>query len=139
MSELEHLPHPSHMPSLSHHIFAFFPNSDEVRKAASALVNAGFHEKDIIVFEGDEGVAALDINNERADPLERFFRRFVKFSDAAEWRLLKEADAEIKKGHILMGLAVHKTKDKDKALAAIKRNQAYNIRYCSGLYIEDVV
>ncbi|WP_347358803.1 hypothetical protein [Bdellovibrio sp.] len=139
MSRLEHLPHPSHLPSLNHHTLAFFTNAEDVRKAASALINIGFHEADINIFEGDEGVEAVDLDSTHSDLVGKYFRKFVKFSDAAEWHFLTEADDELRRGHVLVCLVTMSDEDKNKAVPILKRFHAYDIRYCTGLYFEEVV
>ncbi|UXR65387.1 hypothetical protein EZJ49_03860 [Bdellovibrio bacteriovorus] len=139
MSQLEHLPHPNHLPSLNHHTLAFFAKGEDVRKAASALINIGFKEEDINIFEGDEGVDAIDIESNHADLVGKYFRKFVKFSDSAEWHFLTEADDEIRRGHILMCLVTMNEEEKNKAVPILKRFHGYDIRYCTGLYFEEVV
>ena len=139
MSQLEHLPHPNHLPSLNHHTLAFFTNSEDVRRAASALINIGFQETDISIFEGDEGVEAVDLDATHSDLVGKYLRKFVKFSDAAEWHFLTEADDELRRGHVLVCLVTMNEEEKDKAIPILKRFHAYDIRYCSGLYFEEVV
>lgn len=139
MSQLQHLPHPSRLPSLNHHTLAFFLSDEDARKTASALVNAGFHESDILVFEGDEGVDAIDIDATQSGLMERYFRKFVKFSDAAEWHFLMEADDELKRGHVLLCIVTLSEKEKDQVVPILKQYNAFDIRYCAGISIEEVV
>ena len=139
MSRLEHLPHPSRLPSLNHHTLAFFTNAEDVRRAASALINIGFSENDINIFEGDEGVEAVDIDATHSDLVSKYFRKFVKFSDAAEWHFLAEADDELRRGHVLFCVVTMNEEERDKVVPILKRFHAYDIRYCSGLHVEEVV
>ncbi|AHZ86014.1 hypothetical protein AB1A81_01815 [Bdellovibrio bacteriovorus] len=139
MSQLEHLPHPSRLPSLNHHTLAFFSNPEDARKAASELVNAGFHEADINVFEGDDGVEAVDLDSIHADLMEKYYRKFVKFSDSAEWHFLTEADDELRRGHILMCLVTMNVEEKDAAVPILRKHKAFDMRYCTGIAIEEVV
>lgn len=139
MSQLEHLPHPSRLPSLNHHTLAFFSKPEDVRSAASALVNAGFQEEDINVFEGDGGVDAVDLDSTHSDVMEKYYRKFVKFSDAAEWHFLLEADDELRRGHILMCLVTEDVEEKNLAVPILRKYNAFDIRYCTGIAIEEVV
>lgn len=138
MSQLEHLPHPQRLPSLVHHTLAFFPTDEEARKAASELVNLGFSEADLLIFEGDEGVDAIDIEGNRGDLLDRYYKKFVKFSDSAEWHFLLEADEQLRQGHVLMCLITDTDEEKEMVVPVLKRHRGYDIRYVSGLYVEEI-
>lgn len=138
MSQLDHLPHPQRLPSLNHHTLSFFPSDEDARMAASELVNLGFSESDILIFEGDEGAEAIDLAGNQGDWLDRYYKKFVKFSDSAEWYFLLEADNQLRQGHVLMCLITNTEVEKNKVVPLLKRHQGYGIRYVSGLYVEEI-
>ncbi|WII72229.1 hypothetical protein QJS83_17335 [Bdellovibrio sp. 22V] len=139
MVSLEQLPHPEYLPYPNHYTAAFFENAEAAEKAIEQLEELGFTEEDFNIFEGDQGVDAVDIEGTHHTLLEKFMRKFIKFSDSAEWRFLHEADQEIRNGHILLCVPTPKEEDKDDAIAVFKRTEAYDIRYFTPLYIEEVV
>lgn len=71
--------------------------------------------------------------------LNGYMRKFVKFSDAAEWHFLTEADREIRNGHILVFVAAPTKEEKDLIIQAFRNQGAFGIRYFSAIAIEEVV
>lgn len=139
MQSLENISHPTYLPELNHHIVAFFEFSEELLKATSRLVNVGLHEEDFFVFEGPEGIEAVDLLGERHSYFEKYMRKFIQFSDAAEWRFLREADEELRKGRFLLVINMPSGTDKNHVVGALKAHHAYDIRLCSHISIEEVV
>ena len=139
MQNLENISHPTYLPELNHHVVAFFEFSEDLLKATSHLVNHGLHEEDFFVFEGSEGIEAVDLLGERHSYFEKYMRKFIQFSDAAEWRFLREADEELRKGRFLLVINMPTDVKKYDIVGTLKANHAYDIRLCSHISIEEVV
>ncbi|XGC81220.1 hypothetical protein ACES2L_01835 [Bdellovibrio bacteriovorus] len=139
MVSLEQLPHPEYLPYPNHYTAAFFATREAAEKAIDDLELEGYEDEDFNIFEGDRGVDAIDLEGSHHTMLERFMRQFIKFSDSAEWRFLSEADQELRNGHILICVPTGNDHDKTEVIDVFKRNGAYDIRYFTPLYIEEVV
>lgn len=139
MVSLEQLPHPDYLPYPNHYTAAFFENADEAMKAIEELEDYGYTDEDFNVFEGDRGIDAVDLDGSHHTLLENYMRKFIKFSDSAEWRFLNEADQEIRNGHVLICVPTPSDSEKEEVIDAFKRYGGYDIRYFTPLYIEEVV
>lgn len=138
MTHLEQLPHPQYLPYPSHYTVGFFESPGEAEKAISELESLGFSDEDFNVFEGESGLQAIDLDGSHHNLVERYLRKFIKFSDSAEWRFLNEADYEIRKGHIMLCILTPHDKEKNQVHEVFKKNKAYDIRYFTPLYIEEM-
>ncbi len=139
MVNLETLPHPEFLPYPNHYTVAFFRNREDAEKAIRELEEQGYDDEDFNLFEGAHGVSAVDLEGTHHTVLENFMRKFIKFSDSAEWNFLREADQEIKNGHILLCVPTPNDLDKEEVIATFKRTGGYDLRYFTPLYVEEVV
>lgn len=117
----------------------FFHTRAEALGAINELEQSSFQSEDFNVFEGEQGTAALDLEGSHHTLLNGYMRKFVKFSDAAEWHFLTEAEREIRSGHILLFVAAPTKEEKELVITAFKNQGAFGIRYFSAIAIEDVV
>lgn len=138
MNNLEQLPHPEFLPYPNHYTAGFFADRSSVENTVRDLEDLGYKNEDFNLFEGPEGVKAIDVDGLHHNLLERFMRKFIKFSDAAEWRFLNEADREIRQGSILLCVPTPNDKEKWDVIHCFKQNHAYDIRYFSPLFVEEV-
>lgn len=139
MVQLEQLPHPPYLPYPNHYTSGFFQTREEAEQALSELEEQGFSNEDFNVFEGEKGVDAVDVDGTHHTVLEKYMRKFIKFSDSAEWRFLSEADHELRGGHVLLCVPTPEEEQKAKVIEVFKKNSAYDIRYFTPIYIEEVV
>ncbi len=139
MVTLEQLPHPEYLPYPNHYTAGFFQTREDAEKAIKLLEEKGYEDEDFNVFEGEQGVNAIDVDGDHHTILERYMRKFIKISDSAEWRFLDEADKEIKNGHILLCVPTPNSTKKEEVIGAFKEGGAYDIRYFTPLYIEEIL
>lgn len=139
MVSLEQLPHPDFLPYPNHYTAAFFQNAADAEKAIAELESRGYDDEDFNVFEGEKGVEAVDIEGTHHNVLEKYMRKFIKISDSAEWRFLTEADHEIRNGHVLLCVPTPNDQQKDEVIEVFKKTDAYDIRYFTPLYVEEVM
>lgn len=138
MISLEKLPHPSILPYPNHYTAAFFHRAEDACQAIEDLEARGYHDEDFNIFDGDLGIEAVDRDGIRHSVLERFMRRFLKFSDSAEWRFLNEADQELKNGNILVCVPTPKAATKEEVVTVFKVYGGYDLRYFTPIYIEEI-
>lgn len=138
MINLESLPHPDILPFPNHYTVAFFHTAKEACNAIEDLESRGYQDQDFNVFDGDKGVEAVDVDGIRHTILERFLRRFLKFSDSAEWRFLSDADQELKNGNILICVPTASAAKKDEVSTTFKAYGGYDLRYFTPIYIEEI-
>lgn len=139
MIDLEKLPHPTILPYPNHYTAAFFHTAEEACAAIEDLESRwGYHDEDFNVFDGETGVEAVDLDGIRHTVLERFMRRFLKFSDSSEWRFLKEADQELKTGNILVCVATLQASRKEEVARTFREYGGYDLRYFTPVYIEEL-
>ncbi|WP_295900225.1 hypothetical protein [uncultured Bdellovibrio sp.] len=138
MVSLEQLPHPDFLPYPSHYTSAFFQSKEDAEKAISELESLGFNDDEFNIFEGDSGVHAVDIDGDHHNVIEKYMRKFIKMSDSAEWRFLSEADYELKNGHLLVCVPTLSDQKKQEVISAFKKADAYDIRYFTPLYVEEI-
>lgn len=139
MVNLDQLPHPEYLPYPNHYTAAFFQSKQDAEKAIDELEAYGYDEEDFNVFQGDPGVDAVDVDGIHHTLMEKYMRKFIKFSDSAEWRFLSEADRELRNGHVLICILTLDESQKDEIVSACKTNGAYDIRYFTPLYVEEIV
>lgn len=139
MANLDQLPHPEYLPYPNHYTAAFFQNKHAAEQAIDELEAYGYSEEDFNVFQGDGGIDAVDVDGLHHTMLENYMRKFIKFSDSAEWSFLSEADRELRNGHVLICVLTLNQNQKDEIISACKANGAYDIRYFTPLYVEEIV
>lgn len=139
MVSLEQLPHPEYLPYPNHYTAGFFESAEAAEAAITELQKKGYEDEDINVFEGERGVDAIDLDGASHTILERYMRKFIKISDSAEWRFLSEADREIKNGHILLCIPTIEKLQKEEVISVFKKSGAYDIRYFTPIYIEEIL
>ncbi|MEN0057696.1 MAG: hypothetical protein AAGB31_02585 [Bdellovibrio sp.] len=138
MTHLDQLPHPESLPYPNRYTAAFFSSSEEAERSISDLEMQGYTDEDFNVFEGNSGIAAIDADGNHHNMLENYMRKFIRFSDSAEWKFLHEADIEIRNGHILLCVPTSTEEQKKSVVDIFHQNGAYDIRYFTPLYIEEV-
>lgn len=139
MVTLEQLPHPEYLPYPNHYTAAFFKNKEDAEKAIDELEAYGYSEDDFNIFEGEPGIDAVDLDGVHHTLLEKYMRMFIKFSDSGEWRFLSEADRELRNGHVLVCVLTLDERQKDEIISAFRTNGAYDLRYFTPLYVEEIV
>ncbi|MGZ3771255.1 MAG: hypothetical protein ACXVCP_17060 [Bdellovibrio sp.] len=139
MIRLDQLPHPEYLPYPNRYTAAFFKNVEDAEKAVDELEAYGYDEEDFNVFQGTTGVEAVDVDGLHHTLLENFMRKFIKFSDSAEWRFLNEADRELRNGHVMICVLTLDDDQKDEIVDTFKTSGAYDIRYFTPLYVEEIL
>lgn len=139
MVSLDQLPHPEYLPYPNHYTAAFFKSKEEAEKAVEELEAFGYSEEDFNIFQGDPGVDAVDVDGLHHTMMENYMRKFIKFSDSAEWRFLNEADRELRNGHVLVCVLTLDEDQKDEIIGSFKASGAYDIRYFTPLYVEEIL
>lgn len=81
----------------------------------------------------------MDTDGSHHTILKKYMRKFIKFSDSADWRFLTEADQEIRDGHILVCVPTPTDEEKNLVIGAFQRSGAYDIRYFGPIAVEEVI
>ncbi|MBQ5189111.1 hypothetical protein, partial [Klebsiella pneumoniae] len=56
------------------------------------------------LYEGEQGLHAIDLDGEEHSMLERYARLIQRIYGSGDWRLLEDADSEIREGHFLLSV-----------------------------------
>ncbi|AHI04788.1 hypothetical protein BDW_01390 [Bdellovibrio bacteriovorus W] len=138
MFELDKLPHPSYLPYPNKYTSAFFTNNKDAQDAVNELLNEGFTMDDFFVFQGPQGLNAIDAEGVHHNLLARYMRQFIKFSASAEWDFLSSADQNLREGHLLICVLTPTEQDKDEVVSCFQGKGGYDIKHFTPMYIEDV-
>lgn len=142
MVRLEHLPHPPFLNFPNHYTAAFFKSAQDAEHALDTLMTYGYSEEEFNVFEGyplkTEADQEGSPTDEEGSLLEKFMQKFIKVANAGDWAFLERADAELKNGCVLICVATHKRSEKEEIITVFRQHDAYDIRYFTPMYIEEV-
>lgn len=133
------LPHPDYMPYPRNQTVGFYPSREKMAQAIEELLSQGFDEEDLNIFEGEQGLHAIDVEGSEHTFFEYLARKSQKFWGSGEWAFFEEANQELKKGHALLSVYTEDEAEKDIISAIMKRHGAYDIRYFARAYTERIL
>jgi predicted O-methyltransferase YrrM len=117
------------------HLIAVLEDARGAEQAARALRDAGFD--DVVVFNGQEGLRAIENNEDKENPLRRAWEQLsIQMSDETDWRRVHlEA---LREGHALVMVHVPQRGQMDQAEGILKAHQARAIQFFGRWTITDL-
>lgn len=117
-------------------VTAVYGTCDNLRSIIQSLNEAGFTDKEIDVFIGDEGADKLDLKKNQVGAIVRFLRELeMSLSDESE--IHKLIDENLRSGGMVLNvLAGNDDQKKARAAQILKAHNAHDVRYWGRWSIE---
>lgn len=138
MDNLERIEHPEYFSFQKNHTLGFFDSRENLELALAALRSHGMDDSFFRLYEGERGIHAIDRDGEEHSMLERYARLIQKIYGSGDWRLLEEADEEIREGHFLLSVFTEDDEAKAEIVEVLRAFGAHDIRYLSPIYVEEI-
>ncbi len=138
MIEISKLPHPDYLKYPKRHTLCFFSTMEQAQNAAAAILRQDFKEDELNIYEGEQGLTAVDSAGNQHSVKEAWARWAQKFLGSGEWDLIAEADKELREGHLLLSVLTLNEEDKQKVAELMLLNGGHSIRYIAPLYNEEM-
>ena len=138
MENLERIEHPEYFSFQKNHTLGFFNTSENLEQALTALRSHGMDDSFFRLYEGESGIHAIDLDGDKHSMMERYARLIQKIYGSGDWRLLEDADSEIREGHFLLSVFTEDDEAKAEIVEVFKAFGAHDIRYLSPIYVEEI-
>jgi hypothetical protein len=113
-----------------------FDSCDRIRTVLQQLPGAGFADKDVEVFVGEEGLQKLDFSGEKHGPMVHLLRTLERYI-ADEDGLYEEAERTLHGGGALVGVLTGDDEAKKTRVADILRaNGGHDVSFWGQLTVE---
>lgn len=129
--QMEHTPFPPASHTLGERVnwvIGVIDDPAEADRAMQAARQAGFAERDLLVFHGGEALAEKQVKDEVRNPLERAFAAVAEtMTDPGAYEDAYLAEAS--RGHSLVNIHTNTQEQIERALAVLKRHHAHLIKH----------
>ena len=122
--------------NLTNRVMAVIDDAENAHAAVETLERAGVPEHDLTALSGAAGVREIDADGGRSGGFKHALRSLQRLT--TEGRHLRNYEAELAQGHLVVDVAVHGRQTRDTVVQILRRHGAHLINAYGQWTIEGV-